>query len=341
MYNPFQRQEELKGWNQQIVSKLKCLVLGVGGLGSTIAMDLCRLGVTEINLVDMDTVDAHNLNRQILYRPEHVGKYKVDCAKEELDRHHNVKSIPTKIISHNIDALEHWQTTINLIKESDVVFNTIDHGDYFDFVVFSMAYKFNKIAILGGTEPFYGMTISYFLQGIKYEDQKYWECHDLKMKELEQIINIENLENLESITCLPKDSHPIIGGSTVFSAGICAHNMVCAVINYLLHLCSVERPDPPKNTIENLMTFETTRWFSTNIDELIEKKDKIKYIFYTGIGSNGKSKHTEEEFLNIMTSHRHRFQGDALENDDWHNLFLNNMSLEDWIEFSGAKLIVE
>lgn len=265
MSNPFQRQEELKGWNQFNISDLKCLVLGVGGLGSTIAMDLCRLGVANICLVDMDVVETHNLNRQILYNKSHVGKYKVDCAKEELNRQHNIRQTPTIIATYNIDALNQWQITIDLIKNHDVIFNTIDHGDYFDFVIFSMAYKYNKITILGGTEPFYGMTISHFLQGTKYTDPKYWECHHLDLSKLDSLFDMSELELLESIESLPKDSHPIIGGSTVFSAGTCAHQMVSAVINYLLHSDDEERPDPPKHIITNMMTFETTRWFSENI----------------------------------------------------------------------------
>lgn len=267
-YNPYQRQEELKGWNQHVVKVLKYLVLGTGGLGSTISMDLCRLGVSEIVLVDMDVVEGHNLNRQILYRREHVGKSKVECAKEELERHHinGNQTEKTTITTYHIDALKEWQTTVRLIKEADVIFNTIDHGDYFDFAVFSLAYKHGKLVILGGTEPFYGMNVSYFLQGIKYEDRKYWECHDLK--DVNEIINSETLEERIDISDLPKDSHPEKGGSTVFSAGTCSHMMVSAVINYFLHLWDSERPDPPKHVLLNLMTFEVQRWFSSNIDEL-------------------------------------------------------------------------
>jgi cysteine synthase len=41
----YQRQEELQGWDQNLVASLTCLVLGVGGLGSHISSGLCRLGV--------------------------------------------------------------------------------------------------------------------------------------------------------------------------------------------------------------------------------------------------------------------------------------------------------
>ena len=260
--NPFQRQEELKNWNQPIITNLKCLVLGVGGLGFNISADLCRLGVKSIVLLDMDTVDTHNLNRQILYRAEHVGRPKVVCAKEELERHHVLNEINIQI--HNVNALEHWQVTIQLIKECDVIFNTIDHGDYFDYVVCSLAHKYGKPLVLGGTDPHYGHSVSYFLQGIREADPKYSDCHDLKNPN--EVTQLELIESYDNIMYLPKDVHPVLGGSTVYSAGTCSHLMVCAVTNYLFHLVDSDRPDPPKQMLFNLMTMESTRWFSSNID---------------------------------------------------------------------------
>lgn len=256
--NIFQRQEELKGWNQEIITNSTCLVLGVGGLGSTISMDLCRLGVAKIHLLDMDTVDWHNLNRQILFRSEHVNHFKVESAVEELNRHHNTK---TQLVKHNCNALENWQLIIQLIKESDIIFNTIDHGDYFDYAVCQIAKKYCKPLVLGGTEPFYGHTVSYFLQGIRECDPTYWDCHDLKTPDL--IVKTTELEVQESITYLPKDSHPVVGGSTVYSAGTCSHLMVCAMVNYMFHLNNAERPDPPKQLIFNLMTMDCDKWFGT------------------------------------------------------------------------------
>lgn len=254
--NIFQRQEELKGWNQNMINELTCVVLGVGGLGSTISMDLCRLGVKKIHLIDMDVVEHHNINRQILYRTEHVGKSKVDCAMQELNRHHNVK---TELLKYNLDALKNWQLIVELIKTNDIIFNTIDHGDYFDFAVCNIARKYNKPLILGGTEPFYGHTVSYFLQGTKHNDPTYPDCHDLKTPD--QIVKIDQLESLVSIDFLPKDSHPIRGGSTVYSAGTCSHLMVASIINYLFNLIDDDRPNPPKQMIFNLMTMESTKWF--------------------------------------------------------------------------------
>ena len=59
------------------MSKQSVLVLGVGGLGSAVAVNLLRLGIGKLFLVDYDVVDVHNLNRQLLYSHADVGKPKV------------------------------------------------------------------------------------------------------------------------------------------------------------------------------------------------------------------------------------------------------------------------
>ena len=61
------------------------MVLGVGGLGCGVSMGLARLGVKKIIMLDKDVVDASNLNRQILFRPEDVGLPKATQGKIRLE----------------------------------------------------------------------------------------------------------------------------------------------------------------------------------------------------------------------------------------------------------------
>lgn len=56
------------------------MVLGVGGLGSIVTINMLRLGVGKLFLVDFDVVDIHNLNRQLLFSHADVGKPKVEAA---------------------------------------------------------------------------------------------------------------------------------------------------------------------------------------------------------------------------------------------------------------------
>ncbi len=69
---------------QDAICQGKVLVLGVGGLGSPVAMYLAASGVGEIALVDDDVVDESNLQRQIIHQQENVGINKTESAKSFL-----------------------------------------------------------------------------------------------------------------------------------------------------------------------------------------------------------------------------------------------------------------
>ena len=69
---------------QQKLLSSKVLLLGAGGLGSPAALYLAAAGVGTIGIIDMDVVDASNLQRQILHNMDRVGERKVDSAKKTL-----------------------------------------------------------------------------------------------------------------------------------------------------------------------------------------------------------------------------------------------------------------
>jgi len=71
-----------KGQQQLLESKV--LMLGAGGLGSPAALYLAAAGVGTIGIIDMDVVDASNLQRQILHNMDRIGDRKVDSAKKTL-----------------------------------------------------------------------------------------------------------------------------------------------------------------------------------------------------------------------------------------------------------------
>lgn len=111
-----------------------CLLLGVGGLGTGVAMGLARLGVKKLILVDYETVDLLNLNRQILFSHRHIGISKAKAAEEVLRESHMLNP-QMEIESYNMDVLKLWPKVVELCTESSVVFNMIDVGENFDAAV--------------------------------------------------------------------------------------------------------------------------------------------------------------------------------------------------------------
>ncbi len=69
---------------QERLRQSRALIVGLGGLGSAAAMYLAAAGVGRLTLVDFDTVDLSNLQRQIIHRTADIGRLKVESARDTL-----------------------------------------------------------------------------------------------------------------------------------------------------------------------------------------------------------------------------------------------------------------
>ena len=78
----------IKFWGdekQNTLADSSILIAGVGGLGCTVAEILTRAGIGKLILIDNDIVEVSNLNRQILFNNDDIGKPKVKVAKQKLE----------------------------------------------------------------------------------------------------------------------------------------------------------------------------------------------------------------------------------------------------------------
>lgn len=93
---------------QKKLKNQKVLVGGIGGIGSAAAIALARMGVGEIKIVDNDTIERSNLNRQLLYNEKEIGNKKTEIAKEKLcEINSNIKitGVDEPITEENMDEL--------------------------------------------------------------------------------------------------------------------------------------------------------------------------------------------------------------------------------------------
>jgi adenylyltransferase/sulfurtransferase len=106
---------------QKKIKSTSVLCIGAGGLGSPIAMYLAAAGIGKIGIVDFDTVDFSNLQRQILHTDADVGRSKAESAKETIrgiNPHCEVVIHNTRISSEN---------AFDLIRPYDIVVDGTDN----------------------------------------------------------------------------------------------------------------------------------------------------------------------------------------------------------------------
>jgi len=158
--------DELSRYNRQIIlpdigpsgqEKLKgsrVLIIGMGGLGSPACLYLAAAGVGTLGLADTDTVEAHNLQRQIIHDTPHVGKLKLESASEKIQKLNPYCSLqfhPEGIQPHN--ALE-------IFKGYDLI---LDGSDNFGtrYLVNDTCYLAQKPLVYGSIFQFEGQ-VSFF-----------------------------------------------------------------------------------------------------------------------------------------------------------------------------------
>ena len=102
---------------QKKICSTSVVCIGAGGLGSPIAMYLAAAGIGKIGIVDFDTVDFSNLQRQIIHGTSDVGRSKAESAKETIERiNPNVEVVlhNTRITSENaLDILAQYDIVVD------------------------------------------------------------------------------------------------------------------------------------------------------------------------------------------------------------------------------------
>src|SRR5579859_1501691 len=120
----------------------KVLVVGAGGLGCPISLYLAAAGVGTIGLVDFDVVDASNLQRQVLFTTEDVGKPKVEAAARRLKALNPDVKIKTYQVALKSDNI------MDILKNYDMIIDGTDN--------FPTRYLTNDAAVLQGKPNIYG-----------------------------------------------------------------------------------------------------------------------------------------------------------------------------------------
>jgi len=134
---------------QEKLKRAKVLVIGAGGLGCPVLQYLAAAGIGTIGIVDEDVVEESNLQRQILYNKEEVGKPKAEVAERKLkilNPHINITSYILRLTAAN---------ALDIIKDYDLI---IDGSDNFPtrYLVNDACVMLNKFLVFGSIFKFEG-----------------------------------------------------------------------------------------------------------------------------------------------------------------------------------------
>lgn len=140
---------EIGDEGQEKLKKAKVLVIGAGGLGCPVLQYIATAGVGFIGIMDFDTIEIHNLHRQILYTENEIGKQKSLVAKEVVSKLNpliEVEAINAKLTSENAAAI---------IPQYDII---VDGSDNFAtrYLVNDTCVQFQKSLVYGSILKFEG-----------------------------------------------------------------------------------------------------------------------------------------------------------------------------------------
>ena len=130
----------LEGQNKLKASSV--LIIGTGGLGSPASLYLAAAGIGRIGLVDFDTVDSTNLQRQIVHGTSTIGKLKVESAKSRL------LDLNPRIVVEAINEPFNSENALNIARNYDIIIDGTDN--------FPTRYLTNDTAVLLGKPLIYG-----------------------------------------------------------------------------------------------------------------------------------------------------------------------------------------
>lgn len=104
----------------------KVLMVGSGGIGCELLKNLVLLGYQEIHVVDMDTIDLSNLNRQFLFRFKDIKKFKSEVACDAVTEF-KFTNFETKLVSYTENIMNFSMFDVKWFSQFDVIMNALDN----------------------------------------------------------------------------------------------------------------------------------------------------------------------------------------------------------------------
>ncbi|RIA92600.1 putative ubiquitin-like activating enzyme [Glomus cerebriforme] len=174
----------------QKISNCRVLMIGAGGIGCELLKNLAMSGFRQIELVDLDTIDISNLNRQFLFQKQHIRKSKAEVARESA-----LKFNPNiNIIAHHAN-IKNPRFNVEWFKSFDIVMNALDNLDARRHVNM-MCLVANVPLIESGTEGYLGQVTV-----IKKDETECYDCQPKPVRKTYPVCTIRSTPS-QPIHCI-------------------------------------------------------------------------------------------------------------------------------------------
>lgn len=143
--------ESVQGFS---LSDKSCAVIGLGGLGTNVAVHLAGAGIGKMLLCDFDTVSESNLNRQFMYTADDIGELKCRVLKKRLSEY-----APQTVITQSEIKITDI-SDLYFLKEYDMLFSCVDNNET-RLLLEDFCRENNIPLVHAGIDGFYGVAYLY------------------------------------------------------------------------------------------------------------------------------------------------------------------------------------
>src|SRR5512135_322838 len=142
--------EFISWWERDKVQAARVMVIGAGALGNEVLKNLALMGVGNLFIVDFDTIEAANLSRSVLYRPEDNGKKKAEVAARR------IKELNPDVHVQFFHGDVNTQLGLGIFRRMDAIVGCLDNREA-RLSINRFAYRLNKPWVDGAIQELLGL----------------------------------------------------------------------------------------------------------------------------------------------------------------------------------------
>ena len=248
----------------------KILLVGGGGIGCELLKDLALSGFRHVEVIDLDTIDISNLNRQLLFRSQHVGmpKCTVGCqvAKDMVPTSENEEGLPPLVYkAHHGNVCDTSKFHVPFVKQFNLVLNALDNVE--------ARRRVNRLCLAANVPLIEAGTTGYLGQVTVIHKPSQIACYECKTQETQKVYPICTIRSTPSMPV-----HTIVWGKELYK-------LLCHSKQEESMLFEDPEGEEPSTYMEAVMAVRKLLWESEADNETLKAAifDLLKALYCTEI----------------------------------------------------------